>query len=293
MRSPDGRRRDGRRLWFVGLALLVGGAPLTSCGLLDPRVDVLLIGDSIMRQSGEYVEEALEARPDIDNVNVKNAGKNGTGLLTPALYDWHQQADDMIQKYEPDIVVVLFIGNYTTDDLYLQPDGTPVEGYTPAFFDAWGAEADALMEIITADDAAVWWVQPPPMIEGEGSRRVAELRATHDELAARWPGTGLIDGTAVLAGPDGGFASELPDANGQPKAVRLSDTVHLTAFGSQLLGGAMADAIGPTLAEAADQGAQPSGEAAEVTVTLVPTGEAPPDEDPARPGSYPRRPHGG
>lgn len=248
MRSPD--HRAGRRpaVWLAGLltvAIVSGGLP--GCGLFDSQVEVLLIGDSIMRQSGEFVEEALEARPDIESVKVKNVGRNGSGLLTPGVYDWHDEAQEMIRKYEPDIVVLLFIGNYTDDDLYRQPDGTPVEGYTPAFFELWGAEAARLTDILAADGAEVWWVQPPPMVDGELARRTTEFRTTYENLAARRDDIELIDGTSALANPDGTYARELPDDTGQQRPVRLADTVHLSAFGGQLLAQVIADAIGPSL----------------------------------------------
>jgi hypothetical protein len=250
MRSPDllvGRRARDRLAALVLIAVLSGG--LTSCGLFDSQVEVLLIGDSIMRQSGEFVEEALEARPDIESVKVKNVGRNGSGLLTPGVYDWHVEAADMIEKYQPDIVVLLFIGNYTSDDLYQQPDGTPVEGYTPAFFEIWGAEAARLTDIVAADGAEVWWVQPPPMVDGELDRRADELRSTYESLAGRRDDIQLIDGQTPLASPDGSYAAELPDENGQLEPVRLADTVHLSAFGGQLLATAIADAIAPSLAD--------------------------------------------
>jgi hypothetical protein len=110
------------------------------------------------------------------------------------------------------------------------------------------------MEVITADGADVWWVQPPPMIDGEGARRVDELRATYQALVDRWPGTGLVDGTAALAGPDGRYADSLPDERGQLQPVRVSDTVHLTAYGSEIMAGTISEAIGPALAALQDEG---------------------------------------
>lgn len=255
MRSPERAAWLRRLLVSLTVAALVGVLP--GCGLFDSPVEVLLVGDSIMRQSGAFVEEALESRPDIDDAHVKNAAKNGSGLLTPDVYDWHAEAEEMIAEYDPEIVVVLFIGNYTDGEPYRLADGTPVEGYTPAFFEAWGREADRLMEILTAEGAQVWWVQPPPMIEGEGARRVREMRATYEALVQRWPGTGLIDGTAALAGPDGGYAAELPDADGVLRPVRTGDTVHLTEHGARILATTIADAIGPALA--ADQRARDDG----------------------------------
>jgi hypothetical protein len=229
----------------VALFALVAGP---GCGLFDQKADVLLIGDSIMKQGGEYVEEALESRDDIGSIAVENAGVNGSGLLTPGEYDWHREAEELVAELDPEIIVVLFVGNYASGDgRYVGPDGQPVEGYTPEFFSAWGAEADRLMEILTADGAEVYWVQPPPMLLDEGARRVSELRTTYQLLADRWPGTGVIDGTAALAGTDGGFSWELPDDTGAPQVARAADSVHLTAFGSRLLGEAIADALAPSV----------------------------------------------
>lgn len=252
MRSPERAARTRRGATAV-LAVVLVASVAPACGLFDSPVEVLLIGDSIMSQAGEHVEDALEARADIDEAHVKNAGRNGSGLLTPDVYDWHAEAEEMIERYEPQIVVVLFIGNYTDDEPYRLDDGTPVEGYTPEFFAAWGREADRLMEIVTARGAQVWWVQPPPMATEEGARRVTELRATYDALAARWPGTGLIDGTAVLSEPGGGYAEALPDQQGVMRPVRTADTVHLAPYGAQRLAKSIADAVGPVLA-AEDEG---------------------------------------
>ena len=68
-----------------------------------------------------------------------------SGLLTPGLKDWVGEANGLIDTYHPKVVVVLFIGNYSDDQLWTGADGQPVPNdYGPAFFDAWGAEAERL-----------------------------------------------------------------------------------------------------------------------------------------------------
>jgi uncharacterized protein len=256
MPSREGPRRSGRSAPLVRrLAILLAVAVvalLPSCGLFDPHADVLLVGDSIMRQGGEYVERQLEADPQVGGVSVRNAGKNGSGLLTPDVYDWHSEADDLIDRYEPEVVVVLFIGNYTSEDFYVDAQGNEITDYTPEFFDAWGTEADRLMEVLTQDGAVVYLVQPPPMASEEGQRRADALRTVYQGVAERWPGTGIVDGGS-LAGPDGGFTWELPDGEGQLQPVRGDDSVHLTAFGAERLAADIASTITPALLERRDE----------------------------------------
>lgn len=201
----------------------------------EPPVKVLLVGDSIMNQAGVYLEASLEARDGIDDVEVVNEGRNGTGLLTPTIYDWQQAIPDLLDEVQPDVVVVLFVGNYTSTDLWVNDAGLEVDGYTDQFFEAWEKEARDLHRELAASGADVYWVNPPPMIGEEGERRVTEFRQINRRLAEDFTGVVLIDGTDALSDDDGGYAFELPDEDGVPQQVRTIDSVHLTPAGARRL----------------------------------------------------------
>lgn len=197
-------------------------------------VSVLLIGDSIMNQAGVYIEEALESDERIDDVVVHNEGVNGTGLLTPNLYDWHDIAPELIEEIDPDIIAILFVGNYTLDDLYVNRGGAPIEGYTNAFWDAWEYEARRLQTDLAGTGADIFWVNPPPMA-GVGEQRVQEFRQIHRGIAENWTGTVLVDGTSALSTEEGEYAFELPNEEGVLEQVRTLDSVHLTQAGAKVL----------------------------------------------------------
>src|SRR4029453_6969187 len=68
-----------------------------------PLQHVLLVGDSIMRQTGP----ALERQPGAGYL-FHNEAVNGSGLLTPAVFDWPAHLTRSLRRFRPDIVVMTF-----------------------------------------------------------------------------------------------------------------------------------------------------------------------------------------
>ncbi len=256
IRGARPSRSRTRLLAIGGLALGLGAVLATSAVLVatliseadpgDEPVQVLLIGDSIMNQSGLFLEGALADRTGGIPIEVHNKGVNGSGLLTPQLYDWQAEAGRLVEEIQPDVVVVLFVGNYTATELYVNEAGLEVVGYTDQFFESWEREARELQQTIAVSGADIYWVNPPPMLKEEGEQRVVEFRMIHRRIAEDWTGTVLIDGTEALSTGEGGYAWELPDETGRLEQVRTIDSVHLTRHGAQLLAAEMARQIAPS-----------------------------------------------
>jgi len=229
----------------VAIVMLVAA---TGCSLFDKSVDVLYIGDSIMVQTAPFAELALVTEPGVDSAKTRVEAVSGTGLLTPGLKDWMSEADELVNTYKPKIVVVLFIGNYTDEDLWIDDAGQPVPNdYGPTFFAEWGAEAEAFSAELAAKGARVDWVLPPPLAGDEGIRRSEAMRAAYEELQGRVPSIGLIDGKAAVAGPDGEWTWRREGVNGGEVTVRLGDSVHLTDDGGRLMAREIARTVGPQL----------------------------------------------
>ncbi len=240
----------------AGLASLAA-APLAGCGLFDKHVDILLIGDSIMNQTAAQVKPQLRAQKGLDDVSTFAKGVNGTGLLTPKLFDWQEEGRALVNQYRPAITVVLFVGNYTETDLFIGADGTEVpDDYSKKFYDEWGRQAEILTRTLQSANTIVYWVLPPPFIGDEGKRREGLLRDTYVQLAQRIPGVGLIDGRQALADAKGDFTWNLPGADGKPVQVRAADSVHLTEAGGERMAREIAFAIGPRLLDIRRQNAR-------------------------------------
>jgi hypothetical protein len=248
-------RRRPLTLLVVALAALTVMLALPGCSLFSQKTEVLFIGDSIMNQTGPFVTGQLSAQPGVGPVDTKVLAKNGTGLLTPELYDWVGKAPGLIDSYDPKIVVVNFVGNYTgakdgEPPLWTTADGREVTAYTPDFFTEWGAQADKLTTELQAKGAKVFWVLPIPLPGDDGKQREDALRSTYEELAQRRPDVGLIDGRVALGGPDGEWVWSRPNIDNTDATVRLGDALHVTQDGGALLARQMAEAVAPALLDA-------------------------------------------
>jgi hypothetical protein len=196
-------------------------------------LQVLLVGDSIMRQTGPALARQLGARYVVHNEAV-----NGSGLLTPALFNWPLHLRQTLRSFQPDIVVMTFIGNYTADPAqrWRTPDGRTVSDiYAPSFSQAWGHQADLAVAQMVDAGAEVFLVLPPPMISPRIQAVADRLRAEYQQVAARWPQVTLVDAADAVGGPDGGWVPSRPIASGQREPVRTGDTVHLAPHGQSLL----------------------------------------------------------
>jgi hypothetical protein len=160
---------------------------------------VLLVGDSILRQTGPAVADALG-----EGFAVRNTAVNGSGLLTPRFYDWTDRLAEEL-RLAPDVVVVSFIGNYTGDPagLWRTAAGETVESIeSPQFAAEWAGQTEAVLAAIAPTGARVVLTLPPSIPVPAVQDVVDRLRVVYQEVAARWPSVTLVDAAAVLPGPE-------------------------------------------------------------------------------------------
>src|SRR5262245_56616666 len=106
-------RRESRRRWLVVVGTVVIVVSIFAAAGLSfvltrddssaqgPPVRVLLIGDSIMKQAGVFIEDYLEDNADVHDVQVRDESRNGTGLLTPHVFDWQAAAKKYVDEFQP------------------------------------------------------------------------------------------------------------------------------------------------------------------------------------------------
>jgi hypothetical protein len=185
----------------------------------------LLVGDSILRQTGPALRVALGS-----GYNVRNAAVNGSGLLTPRFCDWTARLDQELARGTPDVVVVEFIGNYTGDPagLWHTPDGRTVDSIeSPDFATEWARQTEALLATVAPTGARVVLVLPPDIPVPAVQDVVDRLRVVYRQAAERHPNVTLVDAAAVLHGPED----------------RAPDGVHLSDQGELRLADAIAAAL--------------------------------------------------
>jgi hypothetical protein len=198
-----------------------------------PQQDVLLVGDSIMKSTGEALARQLG-----DGFRVHNEGVNGSGLLTPDVFDWPVHLPASLSRFDPDVVVMLFIGNYTADvaQKWVGADGRLVPDiYSRSFAREWGRQAERFVTQILGSGAEVVLVLPPPMISARVQTVTDRLRAEYRAVASRHPEVTLADATTAVGGPRGEWVATRPTASSGSAPVRVADTVHLAPHGQGLV----------------------------------------------------------
>ncbi len=233
--------RSGRVAVFALVIGLVGGyqvggaepgqtppAPVAASPTrptVEAPTRVLLVGDSILRQTGPALARRLGR-----GFTVRNVAVNGSGLLTPALFDWPGRLARELSA-PVDVVVFSFIGNYTDepDRLWVSASGQPVTSIeSAAFARKWGRQTEAAMAAIGAVGAEAVLVLPPPMPAKSLQRVVDALRREYARVARGRPFIHLADAADRLAGP----------------GTRSVDGVHLSDLGERILAAEIAATLG-------------------------------------------------
>jgi hypothetical protein len=209
---------------------------LAGCGLANPwpsipggatgHHEILLIGDSILGESGTYLPAAL-ANAGID-AHVTDAHVNSMGLLDPVPGDGRSVTDYFeaaIAAHPADIVVFEFIGDcscarsafYGSDNFYTQ----------------WFNVAADLAQRAKAHGAQPLWIASPPVRSDPANNVAAVVHglAFRDSLMPARSGTGFADWWAAFTDTGGNYQQAL-FYDGAPHTVRFDDSIHFTDDGA-------------------------------------------------------------
>ena len=170
---------NGRRDHIAVLVVAALVASFLVWHVATDEPDLLLVGDSIMRQTGSALEGASS------EFEIRNRAANGSGLLNPDVYDWVGAMPEVLHRYHPRAIVILFIGNYADPAHRWRDDqGRPIDKNTPEFFRAWAEQTDELLDIIEREsDADVYLVLPPPMALPGNQETLDGIRRLERQLA--------------------------------------------------------------------------------------------------------------
>ena len=164
--TPGAAVAELQRLGVAEVVLAGGGAVQTdvvaqtqrTCDRKPGPPRVVLIGDSLMYQASPATEAVFQARGWETSPN----GVPGTGILLTAPGEsvpaWEQRSAEILDDFDPDVVVLTFIGaHYTTDG----SEPPPLAG--EEMREAWTAAFRRLDALLRSRGATVWWTLVPPI----------------------------------------------------------------------------------------------------------------------------------
>lgn len=204
---------------------------------MDPRerdcpTRVLLVGDSLMMEGfGPVLLRTLRHRQDFE---VRREAKYSTGLCRPDYFNWEMRMAELVQEFNPDLVIIC-LGANDAQDIIDEQKKRHIAG-TLSWAGEYFKRALTLADLAQTGGAKLIWVGLPIMGKEPHATRVKML--SQEQLAATLvaPETRIyVDTYAVLADEQGQYTSLLPDANGIPVRMRHKDKVHVNEAGGKVL----------------------------------------------------------
>src|SRR5690606_22026505 len=239
----------------LSLGLLVQPSTVVGAGQLteEPYIKPLkrkepyrlyVFGDSFAAELADGLRWALRDRKD---VTVIKRTKAATGLVRDDVYDWMAVIREVLDRREPQIVVIAMGGNDRQD---MRVAGRRLE----RFSEPWRAEylrrVDRLLSMLNESGAAVYWVGLPSVRSSQMTRDYRRFNAYFRQATRRYDMV-FLDVEKLFAGEDGGYSAYGKALDGRMQRLRDGDGIHLTVAGSQKLGEFVARRIRADLRAAA------------------------------------------
>lgn len=261
-----GRKRFGE----LAVALLLAAAGCTDdipreealATSTPPRLSnpprVLLLGDSILDESGNHAAVALRNM----GLDAYTYGVWGSSLFTRNQYDcgelqadsdrfsWLGRASPLIDRIDPDLVFVYLNHNYGPDvpRTREQCEASSEESIalgSPEFARMTRTLLSEFLHRLRRRGARVFLLSPVPM---DPDRPAAENPIFLAYLGLKEElGFGVLDAAQSIAAANGGRIESLPDCFGRSARVRPEHDLHLTYFGAGVMGSALANEIAKVL----------------------------------------------
>ena len=203
-------------------------ATSTAPPLRPRRCRVLEIGDSLGNDLGWGLERQLAGYPWLD---LEQEDRSSSGLSNSWFFDWPSHLSADLDRYHPNIVIVLLGGN---DQQSYYVHGVYEAVGTTAWQATYRHYVRQIVDLARAARAQVLWVGLPVMQPSFYSQGAAMLNSQFRAALRHVPGTAFVPTWNLFATPTGAFR---PSArvNGVVQTLRSSDGIHFSEAGEDVL----------------------------------------------------------
>jgi hypothetical protein len=218
-------------------AIAIAVAP--TCGGTRPGTTrVLLLGDSILRLAAPSATGQLEAH----GVQVRVEARDGSGPVSwPGNVDWTAIARGAARAFRPDVVLIMFTGNYTRKVTPRTDPGVCAEWGrgTAAVIAAVRPRRAATPRVIVAESVPGHWTLDPDdafACEVDGTRGIANVT--------------FVDAGGIVGDPRAPRTrvETLPSCAGGPPVTLRTQDIHVTPAGARRLGTYLASLLDSAVA---------------------------------------------
>jgi uncharacterized protein len=194
------------------------------------RLRVVVVGDSLAAGLGYYAERVF--RPRL--VRVSRQGRISTGLARPDYFNWPSTMRQIVQAFDPDLVIVILGEN--DHQTLVTGRGARVATIGTA---EWPAEYRRrilqLMTIATSKGAKVVWSGLPMSSDARFREHSQRQNAIFEYAAGITPNVAYFDAWERFRAPRGGGYTAYFREGGRVTLIREGDGLHFNAIGYTIL----------------------------------------------------------
>lgn len=217
---------------------------------------ILVVGDSLAIGLALSLRRAVVSYKDIVLIDE---GKVSSGLANPRYYNWEKALTKFIDKYNPNIVVVM-MGANDAKYIKLNEKPRPPDAKNKSWPQVFSDRVERFLNILNEKGILNYWVGLPVMGDPTYAK---QARAMNDIIIAecgKFASSRYLDTWPVLTDENGEYASFLRDEDGRKHKVRANDKIHFSVHGGDFLARHFFKSI------AKDVALSPKKDAAESTV---------------------------
>ncbi|MGX8717569.1 MAG: hypothetical protein ACQGQP_00495 [Desulfovibrio sp.] len=196
---------------------------------LSKSYTVLLAGDSFMEEMTLSVGRGSYYRKS--GIIFHSIARYSTGLTSVKDWDWKEKLAEGIEKYRPDIVLILLGAN---DMMGIVEDKKILAYKSKSWENKYRERAEALLDTALESNVMPIWIGLPVMTHEPFKTGIPIISRLHEEACAN-KGTVYVSTLKTLADEHGEYQAYRMDANGKKLRLRKKDKCHIAADGMLLV----------------------------------------------------------
>lgn len=192
---------------------------------------LLVVGDSLAIGLSLSLRRCVA---ELSGVELIEEGKVSSGLANPRYYDWGKALRIFLDKYTPDLVIIMMGANdakYINLNEKPRPPGSPNKSWPEVF----SMRVESFLAALTEKNIPSYWIGLPIMGDATYAKQAAVMNDIVKAECAKAKNSRFLDTWTLLTDGQGNYSTFLPNDKGVKIKVRANDKIHFTVAGGDIL----------------------------------------------------------
>lgn len=215
------------------------GPTLTAAKLQAPH-KLLVVGDSLAIGLSLSLRRSVA---ELQGLELIEEGKVSSGLANPKYYDWGRALPVFLDKYKPDVVVVMMGANNAK---YINPNEKPhgPGNQNKSWPEVFGMRLDNFLSALQGKGIPSYWIGLPIMGDPSFAKQAQVMNEIIKAECGKYSTCRYLDTWDLLTDAQGNYSTFLPNDKGVKIKVRANDKVHFTVAGGDILAQSLLATLG-------------------------------------------------